>query len=166
MGTLVPVSTALRDRNGKAVMAGRFAVDHKPQSHRLLQDRRPATATEARLGWAELPGGEQLTQLVLNEYEEVQRSIDDLRTYFFDLMRPEKASGRNLVGLVLKGADFPECSDSPDQQYLLLLDVWGMGDGNSVDVAQATHVAILRSERGLRHDETLERAMSAPRTRT
>ena len=143
--------------------AGWFGVDHKQHVDRLIQDRRPANAIERRLGWAELPGGEQLAQLVLGNDEEV-RGLDDLRTYFFDLARPIKASPKNLVGRRLRGEDLPDHGVQAGELYYLSLDVWGMGYGNSVDVAQ--HVSVLQSQNCLYDFECLERSMSVPKGRT
>ena len=99
--------------------AGWFGVGHKQHVVRLIQDRRPANAIERRLGWAELPGGEQLAQLVLGNDEEVRGSLDDLRTYFFDLARPIKASPENLVGRRLRGEDFPDYGGQAGELYVL-----------------------------------------------
>ena len=166
MGSLVPESLAFRDQRGRVVSAGWFGVDHKQHVVRLIQDRRPANAIERRLGWAELPGGEQLAQLVLGNDEEVRSSLDDLRTYFFDLARPIEASPKNLVGRRLRGEDLPDHGGQAGELYYLSLDVWGMGDSNSVDIAQQCHVSVLQNENCLNDFEPLERSMSVPKGRT
>ena len=48
---------------GRKLLAGLFAVVHKPTSDRMIVDRRPQNCTEGRLGWAQLPHGTMLCHL-------------------------------------------------------------------------------------------------------
>ena len=49
------------------------------------------------------------------------------------------------VGRAFKGKEYPHLGLKPNEKYMLSLRVWAMGGHNSVDVAQETHEAVLRS---------------------
>ena len=74
---LVPAEDCPKDTEGNLMTGGLFGVAHKPTSDRLINDRRPFNAGERRLGWARLPCGVQLCQLVVGDGEEVVASGDD-----------------------------------------------------------------------------------------
>ena len=52
---------------------------------------------------------------------------------------------RTAFGRVFSGNEALELGGDPGKRYYLALRVWGMGDLNSVDVAQCTREAILES---------------------
>ena len=80
MAVLLPEEAMLRDACGRGIKGGLFAVLHKADFDRLINDRRPFNEWERRLQWAHLPHGSQLTYLVLGEGEHVRGSGDYLRT--------------------------------------------------------------------------------------
>jgi hypothetical protein len=121
MGSLIPVREILkklypepenrrralrwfRQRGLDATLAGGwFSVAHKELFDRLIFDRRPANATESRLGWAQLPHGSLLTQVVLRGSRCLRGSLHDLRVFFFCLAQPEEHVHKNAVGRIWGG---------------------------------------------------------------
>ncbi len=92
--------------------------------------------------WSRLPHGCQLGRLYPALGARVERSGDDLRTYFCQLRNhkhsvPGSAFGRTFYGRELPGKDLED-----DELYILALNVTAMGDVNAVDTAQATHIQI------------------------
>ena len=66
VATLIPEELGLKDRAGRTITGGLFAVDHKATSDRIILDRRPFNELERRLVWAKLPHGSLLTQLIMS----------------------------------------------------------------------------------------------------
>ena len=83
MADIVPESEFPRDKGKRKLLAGLFAVEHKPTSERLIIDRRPQNATERRLNWCKLPHGTLLTRLRLAPDEHVRASADDISCFFY-----------------------------------------------------------------------------------
>ena len=67
MITFLPVEQALHEQ-GSVVKGGLFAVPHKPESDRLINDRRPLNIRERRLDWCRLPSGVLLNQIILEKH--------------------------------------------------------------------------------------------------
>ena len=65
VATLIPESMGMRNSKGEIITGGLFAMDLKPQSDRIILDRRPFNELERRLVWAKLPHGSLLTQLIV-----------------------------------------------------------------------------------------------------
>lgn len=63
----------------RLIKGGLFCVPHKPESDRLINDRRPLNLRERRLNWCQLPAGPMLTQLILNKDASIRASGDDLQ---------------------------------------------------------------------------------------
>lgn len=63
MITFLPKSEVLAEGR-RLIKGGLFCVPHKPESDRLINDRRPLNLREKRLGWCQLPAGHMLTQLI------------------------------------------------------------------------------------------------------
>jgi len=143
MAVLVEESRIPRRPGGGLLLGGLFAVTHKETRDRLIFDRRPQNAEEARLGWAALPLGAQLSRLVLGRGSSVRASGDDLRTYFYALRCEAGIEIRNCFGRAITGAEAADLGGSPSKSYRLGLAVVGMGDLNAVDVAHTTHACIL-----------------------
>ena len=135
---------------------------HKPGSDRLINDRRPFNAGEHRLDWARLPCGTLLTQLVVKDDEEIIASGDDLRNYFYCLKHHDDWVERNVVGEPVSGALFREFGCDPDQDYMVAFRVVVMGDTNACDIAQQTHLEILRDAGCMDPGETLVYATTVP----
>ena len=82
MITFIPKKDVLSEGR-RLIKGGLFCVPHKPQSDRLINDRRPANLREKRLNWCQLPSGPLLCQLILEKYQSVRASGDDLSNYFY-----------------------------------------------------------------------------------
>ena len=156
VGVLIPESLALRDEHGNIISAGLFAVPHKETSDRVICDRRPQNQIERRMVWAKLPHGCMLTQIILHPDCSIRGSGDDLSNYFFYLLRHQEAwLHRNCVGKPVSGADFKKYGCDPSQKYLLCFTVIPMCDANAVDIAQQTHLEILKEVGTMRDDEAI-----------
>ena len=105
MGVLRPETELLRDSEGKVLASGWMTVPATPPWHRLIQDRRPANATERGLGWARLGRGSLLTRLVLGRREHVRALGDDLETFFYGVRSPPSHVSRNACGRGAEGSD-------------------------------------------------------------
>ena len=138
----VPVDEVLHD-GPKMIKGGLFCVAHKPTSDRLINDRRPLNARENRLGWCALPAGHMLGQLILEDHQSVRCSGDDLSNYFYLIKHLDSWLHRNCFGDPILGKKLPHLGLQPDQKYLPAFRVVCMGDTNGVDIAQATHEAVL-----------------------
>ena len=152
---LIPEEMALRDRNNRIVSAGLFAVPHKESSDRVICDRRPQNQIERRLVWARLPHGCLLTQIILPKNCSIRGSGDDLSNYFYLLKHQEKWLHRNCVGKPIPGSKFKKYGCDPKRRYILCMKVVPMGDCNAVDIAQQTHLEILKEAGVMRDDETI-----------
>ena len=145
MAELVLEDAVPCDNRGRKLLAGLFAVEHKPTSDRMIVDRRPQNCTERRLGWAQLPHGTMLCHLRLQPWEDIRASGFDISNFFYNLKNPRCWRKRTAFGRVFSGNEALELGGDPEKRYHLALRVWGMGDLNSVDVAQCTHEGILES---------------------
>ena len=163
MAVLVPVDRLARDQKGKSVRGGLFGVKHKPDTDRLINDRRPFNAMERRLRWASLPHGACFVQLVVGPDQHVRGSGDDLRTFFYYLAHLDAWLPRNAVGRDLAGSRFTDMGYDADQTYALAFRVVCMGDGNAVDTAQLTHEALLRKYGCMDAEEALQYLSAFPR---
>ena len=145
MATLIPYESALLDSHGNVIFGGLFCVDHKLDFDRLIFDRRPQNMFERRLGWARLPHGTLLTQLLVPTGQSVRGSGDDLSNFFYSLKHIDPWLVRNVVGdgTPLNGSDYLEFGACASRKYLLAFRIIGMGDANAVDLAQATHEQVL-----------------------
>ena len=144
MSVLLAEDLVPRFANGRLLLAGMFAVPHKHDSDRLIVDRRPANQGEHRLHWSELPYGPMLTRLHLQPHEVLRGTGDDLRTFFYQLENAPEAITRNAFGRGFDGQEYERFGGLPGVRYRLALRVVAMGDTNAVDVAQATHRALLQ----------------------
>ena len=144
LALLIPEELVLKDAAGKPVTAGFFAVPHKPETDRIITDRRPQNCTEDRLEWAELPQGCLLCQLILHDGESVRGSGDDISNYFHLLKHRHAWVCRNAVGNPLPGEQLVKYGASEGRKYFLGLKTVPMGDLNGVCIAQATHRSHLR----------------------
>ena len=138
----VPIDEVLHD-GPKVIKGGLFCVAHKPTSDRLINDRRPLNARENRLGWCALPAGHMLGQLILEDHQSVRCSGDDLSNYFYLIKHLDSWLHRNCFGDPILGKRLPHLGLQPNQKYLPAFRVVCMGDTNGVDIAQATHEAVL-----------------------
>lgn len=164
VGVLIPESLALRDEHGNVISAGLFAVPHKETSDRVICDRRPQNQIERRLVWAKLPHGCMLTQIILHPDCSIRGSGDDLQNYFYLLRHQDAWLHRNCIGNPVSGAAFTEYGCKPSLKYLLCFKVIPMGDANAVDIAQQTHLEILREAGTMRENETIRYRSPLPPT--
>ena len=162
MAVLLDASQVPRGRDGRELLSGLFCVDHKPGSDRLIFDRRPANSGEVRLNWARLPMGAQLGRILLPRGSQLRGSGDDLRTFFYQLKNLDGALGRNAFGREVRGEDVSDFGGRPGCFYRMALRVVAMGDLNAVDVAQATHLAILQKGGAMRAGTVLEYGQPLP----
>lgn len=138
----LPVEDVLHDGHS-IIKGGLFCVAHKPTSDRLINDRRPLNARERRLNWCELPAGPLLKQLILEPHESVRCSGDDLSNYFYLIKHLDSWLHRNCFGGPVRGNRLRGLGLDPTKKYLPAFRVVCMGDTNGVDIAQATHEAVL-----------------------
>ena len=165
MITFLKKSEVLREGR-KLIKGGLFCVPHKPHSDRLINDRRPANVRERRLNWCQLPSGPLLCQLILEHSESIRASGDDLSNYFYLIKHLESWQPRNCFGRPFRGDLLPELGLKSRELYLPAFRVLCMGDTNGVDIAQATHEAILREEGCLNELHTLTHGELFPASRT
>lgn len=155
VGILIPEEMALKDHSGKIISGGLFAVPHKENSDRIICDRRPQNQIERRLVWARLPHGCMLTQIILQKNCSIRGSGDDLSNYFYLLKHQEKWLHRNCVGKPVPGSKFKKYGCDSNKRYLLCIKVVPMGDCNAVDIAQQTHLEILKEAGVMQDDEVI-----------
>ena len=163
---LLPVEKALRDSSGNLITGGLFAVPHKEHSDRVIFDRRPQNELERRLIMAKLPHGSLLTQLIIDKHESIRGSGDDLSNYFYLLQHHPDWLGRNCVGQPIVGKDYVEFGADPKKKYLLAFRVIAMGDCNAVDLAQETHLQILKDCGAMQDGETISFKKPLPPSNT
>ena len=139
----------------KNIKGGLFCVPHKPESDRLINERRPLNARERRLEWCQLPAGPMLSQLILSKTESVRASGDDLSNYFYLIKHLDEWQHRNCFREPVKGKLMPGLGLNPNEWYLPAFKVVCMRDTNGLDLAQATHEAILREVGCVHPSQTL-----------
>jgi hypothetical protein len=150
----LPAEDAFRDEKG-VVKGGLFAVPHKPESDRLINDRRPLNIREKRLNWCALPSGVMLNQLILADHQSVRASGDDLGNSFYLIRHLDAWLPRNCFGHAIRGKKITWLNLEPNRLYYPSFKVVCMGDTNGVDIAQATHEGVLRAANCLRPEQTL-----------
>ena len=150
----------------KLIKGGLFCVPHKPESDRVINDRRPLNLREERLDWCQLPSGPMLSQLILARDESVRASGDDLSNYFYLIKHLDQWQHRNAFGKPFRGSMLPEFGLEHDQLYVPAFKVLCMGDRNGVDLAQATHESILRKVGCLDPAQTIVYGKVFPPTKT
>ena len=150
----------------RLIKGGLFCVPHKEASDRLINDRRPANIREKRLNWCQLPSGPSLCQLILEQSQSVRASGDDLSNYFYLIKHLEAWQPRNAFGRPFRGALLPEAGLKPGALYLPAFKVLCMGDTNGVDIAQATHEALLKKVGCLRPHQTIVHGQVFPASNT
>jgi hypothetical protein len=161
----VPWDDVLKER-GKPVKGGLFCVAHKTSSDRLINDRRPLNARENRLNWCSLPSGPMLCQLLLEPSESVRGSGDDLSNYFYLIKHLKGWIHHNCFVDPITGVLCVQLGLDPSQKYLPAFKVVCMGDTNGVDIAQATHEAILKAARCMDEHNMLVYGRTFPASRT
>ena len=150
----LPAEDAFRDEKG-VVKGGLFAVPHKPESDRLINDRRPLNIGEKRLNWCALPSGVMLNQLILADHQSVRASGDDLGNSFYLIRHLDAWLPRNCFGHAIRGKKITWLNLEPNRLYYPSFKVVCMGGTNGVDIAQATHEGVLRAANCLRPEQTL-----------
>ena len=150
----------------RLIKGGLFCVPHKETSDRLINDRRPANVRENRLNWCQLPSGPSLCQLILDQTQSIRASGDDLSNYFYLIKHLEAWQPRNAFGRPFRGALLPEAGLKPNVLYLPAFRVLCMGDTNGVDIAQATHEALLKKVGCLKPHQTIIHGQVFPASNT
>ena len=112
-----------------------------------------------------MPNGVLLCQLVLGPEDDVVASGDDIKNYFYCLRHHPAWLARNIVGNVLSGADFSDLGVDTKGKFFLAFRVVCMGDVNAVDIAQETHLQLLRDSGCMRPEETLVYGTTVPPSR-
>ena len=162
---VVPLSSVAH-ADGQPLVAGWFCVPHSEGADRLILDRRPQNHGERRLAWLHLPLGCQLCRVVLSRDEGIRGSGYDLSTYFSQLAEHESGWDRQAVGRCFDGGVYSEFGGVSGTRSVLIMICLGMGDLNSTDVAQETHLCVLDSGGGLCRDGLLEWRSPTPISRT
>jgi len=167
MAVLLPKSQAIFNSKGRAISGGLFAVHHKVDSDRFINDRRPFNAMEHRLSWARLPHGSCLCQLILDKGSSVRGSGDDLRNFFYMLKHNEGWLARNVVGdgEAISGKLLADFGADPEIEYFIALRIICMGDLNAVDLAQGIHEQVLKDCGCMDPDDVIQYG-HPPRSRT
>ena len=155
MCVLIKEADIERRPDGRLLLSGLFAVPHKADRDRLIVDKRPPNAGETRLKWARLPLGSQMCHLLLRPSQHIRGSGDDLSNYFYQLKESPQMLARSAIGRRIQGSDVVQWGGVPGVSYRLAVRVVAMGGGSAVDIAQATHEGVLRSEGCLQKSETL-----------
>ena len=143
MALLVPEDDIPVGPDGRRLVGGWFAVDHTRGRLRLIFDRRPQNSTERTLTWPRLPSGCQLQHVVLEPWETIRGSGDDLECWFYNIRHEPDCYHKNAIGRPLTGADFLEVGGISGVNYRMCLKVVAMGDTNGVAIAQEVHESIL-----------------------
>ena len=73
-------------------------------------------------------------------------SGEDLSTYFYQLRQLPAFLSRNAFGRAFDGGDYADFGGSPGVRYRMALCVIPIGDLNAVDIAQETHLSVLRTQ--------------------
>ena len=81
IAVLLPAELVITDTSGKPISGGLFAVQHKVESDRLINDRRPFNSLEHRLGWAQLHHGSLFCQVILSKDQSIRGAGDDLNFF-------------------------------------------------------------------------------------
>ena len=155
MIVLVPESDIPRGPDGKLLIGGLFSVPHKPETDRIINDRRYPNSCEDSLSWARLPHGCLLCQLIIGPDEVCLGSGDDLSNMFYMLEHLPNWIKRNGFGRVVQGAEFEDLGCKAGEVYVPCFRVVCMGDKNAVCIAQATHEQVLRNFHCLNVKESL-----------
>ena len=165
LASLIPEEEVAVGADFRKLIAGLFTVPHKPESDRLIIDRRPQNATEARLRWATLPHGSLLGQIRLEPHEDIRGSGDDVSNYFYLLRRHTSGRNRNAFGRVFTGAEAAELGGDKNRRYHMCLNTLAMGDLNSVDIAQTVHEQLLQKHGCLSDKHALRFGQPVPRSK-
>ena len=166
VAALIPEDMGVRDIDGNLITGGLFAVDHKPDSDRIILDRRPFNELERRLVWARLPHGSLLTQLIVPKGFSVRGSGDDLSNYFYLLKHNTDWLPRNVVATSFDGEGYEAYGGEKGQKYLLAFRVVAMGDLNAVDISQQVHLEILQDAHCMQDGERIEFRQPLPASHT
>ena len=90
-------------------------------------------------------------------------SGDDLENCFYLLSHKPVWRPRNCFGRVFSGSDATALRGDAAQRYHMMLKVVAMGELNSVDVAQATHVGLLKKAGCMSNKDALRYGNPLPR---
>ena len=118
-------------------------MPHSEAADRLILDRRPQNHGERRLSWLRLPLGCMFGRVILGPSKSIRGSGYDLSTYFSQLREHPSGFDRQCVGREFDGADFVAFGGVAGRKYVLAMTCLGLGDLNSTDIAQETHLSIL-----------------------
>ena len=127
----------------RRLIAGLFNVKHKEVYDRLIIDRRPQIASEARLHWAKLPHGTLFAQIRIRPNQGLRGSGYDLESCFYQIKSQTNWGHRWFFGRVFTGDEIVEVGGDRGERYYLCLNVVARGDLNAVDIAQTVHEAVL-----------------------
>ena len=104
-----------------------------------------------------------LAQLYLDPGQHVRGSGDDFENYFYLLSHKPVWRPRNCFGRVFSGSEATALGGDGPQRCHMMLKVFAMGDSNSVDVAQATHVGLLQKAGCMSDKDALRYGQPLPR---
>ena len=78
-----------KDKDGRLLLGGLFAVDEDELVDRLIFDRRPENSTMRRLDWCQLAGASCFVHLLLQDDEVLRGSGDDIITMIIISLSPK-----------------------------------------------------------------------------
>ena len=128
------------------MLGGLFAVEDRPGKFRLIFDRRPANFVEKPLDWLSLHMGAMLTQIIVNDTEEVRGSGSYLEPYFNHLRQHPGVLSRSAFGRRVEVREAAELGFDFRGPSRMAFAVTGMGGRNSPAFAQQVHLEVLASE--------------------
>ena len=103
--------------------------------------------------------------MVLGKNDILRGSGDDLNCFYYNPRHEESWIPYQAVGRRLTGPFVTKFGGDPTRHYRVCFRVWGMGDGNACDIAQATHEGILRSHGVLEESQTLQYRVPVPKAK-
>lgn len=136
-------SDITRTPDGKLIVGGLFVVEDRPGKYRLIYDGRGPNLCCKRVHWMSLPLGSMFERIYIPLRWHLRGSGTDLDSYFNRLAQHETGSKMMAFGRRFDGSDALHWQCKRGETYRQQVCVVSMGGGNSPDIAQATHLAVL-----------------------
>ena len=163
---LVSASSIPCDADGNMLLGGLFSVPKNEEWDRMIFDRRPQNSTEPRLCWAQLPSASQLQYVVLEDGEFLRGSGYDIKVYYYNLRQDPGQARHNAVGNIVDPCVVERFGGDPSVPHYLAFNVYGMGDLNACDIAEAVHQNILEASQAFPAESQLHFGDPVPASRT
>ena len=150
--------------------SGLFTVTKDGSRDRLILDARPPNLLEKGLThWcASMAGGTSLVDIVVGDTDDLAFSGLDLKDYFYQFMISEQRVRRNILAGELTLAEarqvFGKDFEWPEPKLAVSLSTLAMGDLNSVEFAQASHLGLCLQGGVVFPDELISMRSPIPRS--